>query len=259
MTNVESGLEPAVTAARPISVWRQRNFQAMWSVYTVSQFGTQITFFVIPVLALTTLSASTGQLGLIAAMETLPFLLVGLQAGALLDRWDRKRVMITADIGRAVAIAVLPVGHLAGLLNVPLLCAVGFVVGLFTVFFDIADQAFLPSVVAREQTPEGNSRLEFSRSTAELAGPSLGGLLLQLVTAPLIAVVDSVSYLVSALLLNLIRTPRAQAAQPRTGTRMRTQIAEGLRFVFATGPCGLWPWRRASATSWGWAARWGPY
>ncbi|MFG2847016.1 MFS transporter [Kitasatospora sp. NPDC048296] len=232
MANVDSDLEPAATAARPISVWRQRNFQAMWSAHTVSQFGTQITFFVIPVLALTTLSASTGQLGLISAMETLPFLLVGLQAGALLDRWDRKRVMVTADIGRAVAIALLPIGYLVGLLNVPLLCAVGFAIGLFTVFFDIANQAFLPTVVAREQTPDGNSRLEFSRSTAELAGPSLGGLLLQVVTAPLILVVNSVSYLVSALLLNFIRIPQAQAPEPQAKTRMRTQIAEGLRFVF---------------------------
>ncbi|MFJ9842557.1 MFS transporter [Kitasatospora sp. NPDC101155] len=232
MANVDSELDPAATAARPISVWRQRNFQAMWSAHTVSQFGTQITFFVIPVLALTTLSASTGQLGFISAMETLPFLLVGLPAGALLDRWDRRRVMVTADIGRAVAIALLPIGYLVGLLNVPLLCAVGFVIGLFTVFFDIANQAFLPTVVAREQTPDGNSRLEFSRSTAELAGPSLGGLLMQVATAPLILVVNSVSYLLSALLLNFIRIPGAQAPEPQAKTRMRTQIAEGLRFVF---------------------------
>ncbi|MFB8243222.1 MFS transporter [Kitasatospora purpeofusca] len=233
MAHVDTGLDPAATAARPISVWRQRNFQAMWSAHTVSQFGTQITFFVIPVLALTTLSASTGQLGLVSAMETLPFLLVALPAGALLDRWDRRRVMITADIGRAAAIALLPVGHLTGVLSVPLLCAVGFCIGLFTVFFDIADQAFLPTVVPPEQTPDGNSRLEFSRSTAELAGPSLGGVLLQTVSAPLVLVVNSVSYLVSALLLNLVRTPAVQA--PNTPapakTRMRTRIAEGLRFV----------------------------
>ncbi|MFJ4190878.1 MFS transporter [Kitasatospora sp. NPDC089509] len=217
---------------RPVGVWRQRDFQALWSAHTVSQFGTQITFFVIPVLALTSLSASTGQLGLISAIETLPFLLVGLQAGALLDRWDRRRVMVVADTGRAVALALLPIGYFAGLLSVPLLCVVGFVIGLFTVFFDIADQAFLPSVVTREQTAEGNSRLELSRSTAELAGPSLGGLLLQTVTAPLILVANSLSYLASALLLGLIRTPREQVPQPAVKTRMRTQIAEGLRFVF---------------------------
>ncbi|MFD7413057.1 MFS transporter [Kitasatospora purpeofusca] len=229
---VDSEATPATAAARPTSVWRQRNFQALWAAHTVSQFGTQITFFVIPVLALTTLSASTGQLGLISAFETLPFLLVGLPAGALLDRWDRRRVMVTADIGRAVAIALLPIGHLTGLLSVPVLCGVGFAIGLCTVFFDIADQAFLPTVVSREQTPDGNSRLEFSRSAAELAGPSLGGLLLQAITAPLILVTNSVSYLVSALFLGFIRLPRVEVPPPREKTRMRTQIAEGLRFVF---------------------------
>ncbi|MEV7596987.1 MFS transporter [Kitasatospora sp. NPDC089797] len=222
----------AAAADRPVSVWRQRNFQALWSAHTVSQFGTQITFFVIPVLSLTTLSVSTGQLGLISAMESLPFLLIGLQAGALLDRWDRRRVMVVTDVGRAVALALLPIGYFLGLLTVPLLCLVGFVIGLFTVFFDIANQAFLPTVVAREQTPDGNSRLEFSRSTAELAGPSLGGLLLQAVAAPLILVANSLSYLLSALLLGLIRTPRPEAVQAPGRTRMRTQIAEGLRFVF---------------------------
>ncbi|MFF2079755.1 MFS transporter [Kitasatospora sp. NPDC058162] len=232
MASVCSDPGLAAPAARPVSVWRQRNFQVLWSAHTVSEFGTQVTFFVIPVLALTTLSASTGQLGLVSAMETLPFLLVGLPAGALLDRWDRRRVMVTADIGRAVALVLLPVGHLAGVLSVPLLCAVGFAIGLCTVFFDIANQAFLPSVVAREQTPDGNSRLEFARSTAELAGPSLGGLLLQAVAAPLILVVNSASYLVSGLLLGLIRTPRRPAPPPGPGVRMRTRIAEGLRFVF---------------------------
>ncbi|MFD4903905.1 MFS transporter [Kitasatospora purpeofusca] len=229
--NVDSEPAPTVAAARPVGVWRQRNFRAMWSAHTVSQFGTQITFFVVPVLALTTLSASTGQLGLISALETLPFLLFGLPAGALLDRWDRRRVMVVADIGRAAAIALLPIGHLTGLLSIPLLCAVGFAVGLCTVFFDIADQAFLPTVLSREQTPDGNSRLEFSRSAAELAGPSLGGLLLQSVAAPLILVVNAVSYLVSALLLGLVRLPRVEVPPLRERTRMRTQIAEGLRFV----------------------------
>ncbi|MFD8081936.1 MFS transporter [Kitasatospora sp. NPDC059722] len=232
MASVGSDPALAAPAARLVSVWRQRDFQVLWSAHAVSEFGTRITFFVIPVLALTTLSASTGQLGLVSAMETLPFLLVGLPAGALLDRWDRRRVMVVADVGRAVAIVVLPVGHLAGVLSVPLLCAVGFAIGLCTVFFDIADQAFLPTVVAREQTPDGNSRLEFSRSTAELAGPSIGGLLLQVVTAPLVLVVNSVSYLVSALLLCLIRIPRTQAPQPAVRASMRSQIAEGLRFVF---------------------------
>jgi MFS family permease len=219
-------------------VWRQRSFLALWSAHTVSQFGTQITLFVIPVLALTTLSATPGQLGLVSAAETVPFLLVGLPAGALLDRWDRRRVMVVADLGRAVAICVLPLGYALDALSVPLLCAVAFVTGVFTVFFDIADQALLPSVVSRAQTADGNSRLEFSRSTAELAGPSLGGLLLQLLAAPLILLGDAASYLLSALLLRSVHTRHDDDhghdhTEPRAApeSRMRARIAEGLRFV----------------------------
>ncbi|MFE5584326.1 MFS transporter [Kitasatospora sp. NPDC056531] len=240
-------------AEAPMSpMWRQRSFLALWSAHTVSQFGTQITLFVIPVLALATLSATPGQLGLVSAAETVPFLLVGLPAGALLDRWDRRRVMVVADLGRAVAICVLPLGYALDALSVPLLCAVAFVTGVFTVFFDIADQSLLPSVVSRAQTADGNSRLEISRSTAELAGPSLGGLLLQLLAAPLILLGDAASYLLSALLLCSVRTRHdddldrdldrehgrddgyehghtERRAAPES--RMRTRIAEGLRFV----------------------------
>ncbi|MEV6975251.1 MFS transporter [Kitasatospora sp. NPDC093806] len=233
----ETGAPPAPPTApappAPPALWRQRNFAALWSAHTVSQFGTQISFFVLPVLAITIVGATPGQLGLVAAAETLPFLLVGLPAGALLDQWDRRRVMVVADLGRAVTLCALPLGYALDVLSVPLLCAVAFVTGLFTVFFDIADQAFLPSVVGRGQTAAGNSRLEFSRSTAELAGPGLSGLLLQLVTAPLLLLADAASYLVSGLLLGVIRTPgRVVPPAPAPKTRMRTRIAEGLRFVF---------------------------
>ncbi|MFH8380341.1 MFS transporter [Kitasatospora sp. NPDC018058] len=227
--------------APPPPVWRQRPFQALWSAHTISQFGTQITLFLIPVLALTMLSATPGQLGLVSAAETVPFLLVGLPAGALLDRWDRRRVMVVADLGRAVAICALPLGYALEALSVPLLCAVAFVTGVFTVFFDIADQALLPSVVSHGRTADGNSRLEFSRSAAELAGPSLGGLLLQVLAAPMILLGDAVSYLLSALLLRSVRPVRvrhghaepqaAPEAQTASEARMRTRIAEGLRFV----------------------------
>ncbi|MFF7454049.1 MFS transporter [Kitasatospora sp. NPDC008115] len=220
----------------PRALWRQRNFAALWSAHTVSQFGTQLSLFVLPVLALTAVGATPGQLGLVSAAETLPFLLVGLPAGALLDQWDRRRVMVVADAGRAVALGAVPLGYALDLLSVPLLCAVGFVSGLFTVFFDIADQAFLPGVVGRGQVPAANSRLEFSRSAAELAGPGLSGLLLQWVTAPLVLLADAASYLVSALLLGTIRSPaRATGADPKPPAArepMRTRIAEGLRFVF---------------------------
>ncbi|MFF2954640.1 MFS transporter [Kitasatospora sp. NPDC057965] len=240
-TATATGAGPS--AAPPPALWRQRNFAALWSAHTVSQFGTQLSLFVLPVLALATVGATPGQLGLVSAAETLPFLLVGLPAGALLDRWDRRRVMVAADAGRAVALGVVPLGHALGVLSVPLLCAVAFVTGLFTVFFDIADQAFLPEVVGRRQVAAANGRLEFSRSAAELAGPGLSGLLLQWVTAPLVLLADAVSYLVSALLLGVIRPPASGAAPaagagtgadprpPAAPERMRARIAEGLRFV----------------------------
>ncbi|MFF2655809.1 MFS transporter [Kitasatospora sp. NPDC058032] len=236
-TATATGAGPS--AAPPPALWRQRNFAALWSAHTVSQFGTQLSLFVLPVLALATVGATPGQLGLVSAAETLPFLLVGLPAGALLDRWDRRRVMVAADAGRAVALGAVPLGHALDVLSVPLLCAVAFVTGLFTVFFDIADQAFLPEVVGRRQVADANGRLEFSRSAAELAGPGLSGLLLQWVTAPLVLLADAASYLVSALLLGAIRPPRPAAAPaagadprpPAAPERMRTRIAEGLRFV----------------------------
>ncbi|MER5351429.1 MFS transporter [Kitasatospora sp. NPDC002551] len=231
--------DSAATAAPlpdpPRALWRRRNFAALWSAHTVSQFGTQLSFFVLPVLALTVVGATPGQLGLVSAAETLPFLLVGLPAGALLDQWDRRRVMVVADAGRAVALGVVPLGYALDLLSVPLLCAVAFVTGLFTVFFDIADQAFLPGVVGRREVAAANSRLEFSRSAAELTGPGLSGLLLQWATAPLILLADALSYLVSALLLGVIRPPAppagAEPGPPAARERMRTRIAEGLRFV----------------------------
>ncbi|GAA1398095.1 MFS transporter [Kitasatospora putterlickiae] len=235
MASTDGRTATAITAGPlpdpPPALWRQRNFAALWSAHTVSQFGTQLSLFVLPVLALTTVGATPGQLGLVSAAESLPFLLVGLPAGALLDQWDRRRVMIVADVGRAVALGAVPLGHALDLLSVPLLCAVAFVTGLFTVFFDIADQAFLPEVVGRRQVAAANSRLELSRSAAELSGPGLSGLLLQWATAPLILLADAASYLVSALLLGVVRTPPPAAPAPATRERMRARIAEGLRFV----------------------------
>jgi MFS family permease len=215
------------------SLWRHRDFTLLWAAQTASQIGSQITFFAIPVIALTVLDASTTQVGLLAAAETLPFLLVSLPAGVWVDRWDRRRILIFTDVGRMVVLATLPLAYLFDMLSIGLMLVVGLLVGLQTVFFDIADQAFLPSVVEAEDIPAGNTRLEVSRSIAYLGGPSLGGLLLQVLIAPLVLLFNVFGYLVSAVLISGIT--RRPAAGPDPGAprrKMGAEIGEGLRFVF---------------------------
>lgn len=224
-------------AAAGRSLWRQRDFTFLWSAHAVSEFGTQITFFVMPVIAATRLGASAGRVGVLAAAESLPFLLVALPAGVWVDRWDRRRTMIVADVGRMAALAVPPAAYLCGVLTFWVLVAAALVVGLLTVFFDIADQAFLPSAVAAEHIVPGNTALEVSRSVAQLAGPGLGGLLVQAVAGPLVLLFDVGSYLVSVLLLGGIgarprREPAAPVGPAAPRTRMTAEIGEGLRFVF---------------------------
>ncbi|MGJ6967047.1 MFS transporter [Streptosporangium sp. G11] len=215
------------------SLWRHRDFTLLWAAQTASQIGSQITFFAIPVIALTVLDASTTQVGLLAAAETLPFLLVSLPAGVWVDRWDRRRILIFTDVGRMVVLATLPLAYVFDMLSIGLMLIVGLLVGLQTVFFDIADQAFLPSVVEAEDIPAGNTRLEVSRSIAYLGGPSLGGLLLQVLIAPLVLLFNVVSYLVSAVLISgITRRPAAGPAPDAPRRKMGAEIGEGLRFVF---------------------------
>ncbi|GAA4196081.1 MFS transporter [Streptosporangium oxazolinicum] len=223
----------ATPTAHRRSLWRHRDFTLLWAAQTVSQIGSQITFFAIPVIALTVLDASTTQVGLLAAAETLPFLLVSLPAGVWVDRWDRRRILIFTDVGRMVVLATLPLAYLFDLLSIGLMLVVGLLVGVQTVFFDIADQAFLPSVVETEDIPAGNTRLEVSRSIAYLGGPGLGGLLVQVLIAPLVLLFNVAGYLVSAVLVSMItRRPAAGPDPAAPRRRMVTEIGEGLRFVF---------------------------
>ncbi|WP_217623758.1 MFS transporter [Streptomyces sp. TRM64462] len=234
------------------SLWLHRGFTALWSAHTLSQFGTQIAFFALPVLAVTTLGASTTELGLLAAAETLPFLLIGLPAGVLVDRWPRRPVLIVADLVRAVLLAAVPLAHLAGVLTFPLLFAVAMLVGTATVLFDIAYLSYLPDLVDHADLPAGNARLEFSRSAAESAGPGLGGLAVQWTSAATAVWGNVLSYLGSALLLGLIGRGSAHGEAPAdahgdthaetpaetpadktgAGGSMAGAIRDGLRFVF---------------------------
>jgi len=214
----------------PASLWRHRDFRHLWAAETVSQVGTQITLLALPVLAVTLLHATPLEMGVLAALETAAFLLIGLPAGAWVDRWRRKRVLVVNDLVRMVALASLPIAWALDALSLWQLFLVAAITGTATVFFDIAYQSYLPTLVAADQIVDGNGKLESSRAVAQVAGPGITGILLRVLGAPLLIAFDAVSFLVSALFIGRIR--HVDTVPDRATRRpLRTEIAEGLGFV----------------------------
>lgn len=218
---------------RPTGLWRYPDFVKLWSGQTISKLGDHVTGTALPLAAILALAATPVQVGVLAALETAPILLVGLPAGAWVDRLRRRPILIASDLGRAVALASVPLAALLGLLRIEQLYVVAAVVGALSVFSTVANQAFLPAVVAREQLVEGNSKLGASDSLAEIGGPPLGGFLVQWLTAPIAILFDAVSFLISALLLGLIRAPESAPAPAEQRQGLRHEIGEGLRVVVA--------------------------
>ena len=212
------------------SLWRHRDFRLLWGGETISHFGSAISAIALPLVAVTTLAVTPFQMGILTSAETAAFLLVGLPAGAWLDRMRRRPVMLAADVARGVLLASIPLAWWAGMLSYEQLLVVALATGVATVFFDVAYQSYLPSLVGREVLIEGNSKLESTRSLAQVTGPAVGGGLVQLLGATMAVLVDAVSYLVSAVALAAVRTHEPQPA-PAEHPRLRSQIAEGLQFV----------------------------
>ena len=216
--------------SNPAGLWRHRDFRHLWAAETVSQVGTQITLLALPVLAVTLLHATPLEMGVLAALETAAFLLIGLPAGAWVDRWRRKRVLVVNDLVRMVALASLPIAWALDVLSLWQLFLVAAITGTATVFFDIAYQSYLPTLVTADQIVDGNGKLESSRAVAQVAGPGITGILLRVLGAPLLIAFDAVSFLVSALFIGRIR--HVDTVPDRATRRpLRTEIAEGLGFV----------------------------
>jgi MFS family permease len=219
-------MTPATRPAAP-TLWRHPDFLKLWVGDTISQFGSQITALAIPLTAAVLLGASPFEIGLLGTVEMLPFLLISLPAGVWVDRMARRRVLISGDLVRAVALATIPGIWFVrqDLLGMPWLYAVAIVVGIATVFFDSAYQAYLPSLVERNQLIEGNQKLEISRSTAQLTGPGVAGAMISFLSAPVTIALDAVSFFVSAVAVWLIRKPEP-APEPRTGGQQSNFLAE---------------------------------
>lgn len=215
-----------------IPLWRNGGFLKLWIGATVSLFGDQITNLAVPVLALTVLHVSAGQLGLLIAAEAAPILIVGLLAGVWVDRFHRRFIMVSADIGRAFLLVLVPIAAWLGILTFWLLVVVSFGTGMLSVFFSVANQSFLPTLLSREdELLEGNARLALSESVAQVGGPTLAGLLLQIVATPLAILLDSVSFLWSAVWLAFIKVPEPIPAGTKR-TQFWQDLFTGIQFVF---------------------------
>lgn len=212
------------------SLVRSPGFAWLWGGQTFSTFGSQISGVAIAYLAVTVLNASAFEVSLLSAAGTISFLLVGLIAGAWVDRWVKRRVMIVADLIRMVAVGVIPLLWAFDALQVWHVIVVGFVMGLATVFFDVSYQSFVPVILPSDKIAAGNSALETTNQTAGIAGPGLVGWLLTLVKAPVLLAFDSLTYLVSALTLTAIKD--TEKVKPKSDRRpLPVEIREGLAFI----------------------------
>lgn len=226
-TSVET--PPLSTEKR--SFFINRNFGLLWTGQTISEFGSRITREGLPLAANLVLRATPLQMGFLAAIGTLPVLLISLFAGVWVDRLRRRPILIIADLSRAVLLLSIPLAAVLGMLRIEQLYIVAALVGVLTVFFEVANQSFLPGLVPHAKIAEGNSKLSASSSLAEIGGPTLAGVLVQTITAPIAILFDALSFLASALSVGLMRVsePKHPPAQERQN--MWREIRAGMRIV----------------------------
>jgi hypothetical protein len=211
-------------------VRRNLDYRKLWLANLVSSFGSQITFLALPLTAVTWLAASPIQMGLLAACGTLPFLLLSLPAGVWVDRLPRRPVLIASDVGRALILGSLPLLAVFDLLRMETLYLAAFASGVFSLLYDITEEAYLPAVLDHDQLVAGNSQLAAIDSAAELAAPLIAGGLVQLLTAPIAIAVDAASFLWSAGWLSRIQKPEP-LPQHRTGSSLWKEARQGLEFL----------------------------
>jgi len=207
---------------------------SLWTGQTVSDVGSAVTQLAIPLAAVVLVKATTLQIGILSAMATLPFLLVSLPAGAIVDRRPKRRLMIRCDLGRMLLVGSIPLVTIPGLgmhLTYAHLLVVALLNGILTVFFDVSYQSYLPVLLDKQELMDANGKLGTTGSFAQFAGPSIGGALIGLLGTARAIAVDAVSYGASALSLSLIRKPEPVPEPRPAGRKLRHEIAEGLSFA----------------------------
>src|SRR5205809_1367061 len=211
-------------------LWRNPDFVKLWGSLTITHFGGQVTFLALPLTAALMLDASPFEVGVLTALEALPFALLGLPAGVMVDRFPKLPIIIAADVGRALALLAVPIGAWLGMLSMPVLYVVGFLVGTGSIIGWPAYQVFMTERVGRSNLVEANAKIGISDSAAQLVGPGIAGMLIQWLTAPFAILLDAFCFLMSALMLRGIppATTDAPKARPRN---MVAEIREGLAVV----------------------------
>ncbi len=228
VTSIEE-VKPTGFARRPVPLWRNRDYVLLWSGQMVSSIGTQVSMLAFPLLVLA-ITHSPAQAGLVAALRGLPYVLFVLPAGALIDRWNRKRVMILCDAGRALALGSIPIALLLGHLTIEQLYIVSLVEGTLFTFFNLAETACLPQVVAKEQLPTAAAQGMVIDSVSWLVGPSLGGALYGIGRAiPFLT--DAISYGASVLSLFFIKA-KFQEERDLTPLHLWADIKQGLSWLW---------------------------
>jgi MFS family permease len=225
------------------ALWSHPDFVKLWTGQTISEFGSQISQLAVPLLAAVSLHASAFEFSLLGVLGFMPFILFALPAGVWVDRLRRRQILIVGDAARALLLALVPILWALHELRMWHLLVLQFVIGIFTVFFDVAYQSYLPALIEREHLVDGNSKLQLTVSVSQVAGPSVSGALIAAVTAPYAILADAVSFVASTLFMVTMRhretPPRHDDATPRP--KMWPQVKEGLQWVAGH------PWLRAIA------------
>ena len=212
-------------------LWRNPEFMKLWTSLTITSFGAQITNLALPLAAAVMLQATPWQMGILVALETLPFALVSLHAGVLIDRVRKLPIVIGAAIGRGAALLLIPVAAWFNALSIELLFVVGFLCGVQNVVGGAAYQVLLAKMAGRSRLVEANAKVALGETSAALVGPGMAGGLIQLVTAPFAILIDAVTFFASGLMLRRIRVPN-DVPEPGPRSSIASEIHEGLLLVW---------------------------
>lgn len=219
------------------SLWRHADFLRLWAAQAISAYGARITRTALPIVAVTMLDQPESVVGVLMAMQLAPGVILALFAGGFIDRGNKRRILIVADLVRAVAIASLTVVWMIGALSMAHVLIVGAIVGAASAMFAITDNAYLPALIGKAQLAEGNAKIESTEAIAEITGPASAGVLIAAVGAPLAVAIDAATYLWSAVMLGQIKTREApyveeSATASKSAWVRGGDLEVGMRAVF---------------------------